>query len=70
MNQPLGNTTVAVVALVDSTTAPEGDIHIAPLLLWGTLVGVLVFAGGATKVEATTKGPGDTSTTVALAPGY
>lgn len=52
---------------VDSTIAPEGDIHTAPLL-WGTLVGVLVFVDGATKVEATTKGLVDTSTKV-LAPG-
>ena len=56
---------VAVAVAVDGTIAPEGDIHIAPLL-WETLDGVLV--GVATKAEATTKGAGGTSTKV-LAPG-
>jgi hypothetical protein len=60
---------VVVVLGVDSTIAPEGGIHTAPLL-WGTLgAGVLAFVGGATKAGATTKGPGDTSTKALLAHG-
>ena len=53
---------VVVVVVRDSTIAPErGDIHTAPLL-WETLVDMLAFVVGATKVGATTKGPGGTST--------
>ena len=59
------------VVVVNSTIAPEGDIHTAPLLLWGTLVDALASVDGATKVGATTKGLGGTSTKVLvlLAPG-